>query len=397
MKKRIISDIILNMFASFIPIFALQFLILPQVASKVSAESYGQILSIVAFMNLSVSAFGSALSNSRLIHFKKYEELKIQGDFNILLVVSIIGNVIIMIAGLLYYGKSLQLVSLGLILLSSILFLLKTYLSVEFRIRLNFKYILLNSVLLFLGYLIGFILFLFTGFWIIIYLCGFGLSVIFIVSKTEIWKESFIKSPLFKSTAVDTIMLFGSGIMVSLGIYIDKLIIFPLIGGIAVSIYYTASILGKTIALVIGPITSVLLSYLAQMKTFSKHNFKLLLLISSILGIIGYWIVLLLSKPFLTIVYPQFVDEALKYIPITTSSIIIIIIGNVLNPVLLKFCSPKWQIFTNGVYMLVYIPISVWLLNMYGLIGFCYGALFAAVVKIGIMITVYYVNRKSFV
>jgi len=95
MKKKIFFDVILNMVATFIPMFALQFIILPQVALKISADSYGQLLAITAFMYLSASTFGSVLNNSKLIHYKRYEELNIQGDFNIVLSIFLVSNIIV--------------------------------------------------------------------------------------------------------------------------------------------------------------------------------------------------------------------------------------------------------------------------------------------------------------
>jgi len=395
MKKKIFFDVILNLLATLIPMFALQFLILPQVALKIGADSYGQLLAIIAFMYLSASSFGSVLNNAKLIHYKRYEELNTQGDFNIVLVIFLISNVIIMFLGLLYYGKSLNvLTNISLILISSIL-LFNTYASVEFRIKLNFINILMSSIMMFFGYLIGFVLFLFTGYWSLIYFCGLGLNILFLINKTSIWSENYSKTPLFKITFKEVIMLLGSGVLVSLGAYVDKLIIFPLLGGAAVSIYYVATILGKTIALAIGPITGVLLSYLAHMKKFSRNNFKFLLLISSIVGFIGYWFVIFISEPLLSFVYPQYVEDAIQYIPVTTLSIILTIISSVINPVLLKFSSAKWQMFINGLYMLIYVPLSMYLLSLHGLMGLCVGILIANFIKLLIMITTYFYVNKS--
>ena len=249
--------------------------------------------------------------------------------------------------------------------------------------------------MMFFGYLIGFVLFLFTGYWSLIYFCGLGLNILFLINKTSIWSENYSKTPLFKITFKEVIMLLGSGVLVSLGAYVDKLIIFPLLGGAAVSIYYVATILGKTIALAIGPITGVLLSYLAHMKKFSRNNFKFLLLISSIVGFIGYWFVIFISEPLLSFVYPQYVEDAIQYIPVTTLSIILTIISSVINPVLLKFSSAKWQMFINGLYMLIYVPLSLYLLSLHGLMGLCVGILIANFIKLLIMITTYFYVNKS--
>lgn len=395
MKRKILTDTILNIFATFIPMFVLQFSILPKVATKMNADVYGHLIALVALINLSGGTLGNVLNNSRLIWFKKYEDLKIQGDFNILLGIFVVINVLFMILGLMYYGAALDPLTIILLILISVLLLLRTYARVEFRLKLNFKYILIDSIFLFLGYVVGFIIFLATGHWFLIYLTGFAFSFIFILRKTNILKEPFKRTRLFRITAKQTSLLLSSSILISLGTYIDKLLLYPLLGGEAVSVYYTSTILGKTIALAIGPITGVLLSYLAHMKKFSNYNFRLLLSISTIVGIISYLGIVFVSKPLLTIFYPQYVEEALNYIRVTTFSNIVIIVSNLMNSVLLKFCDAKWQIFINGIYMVVYLFLSMVLLSLYGLMGFCIGILIASIVKLVIIIAVYYINNRN--
>ena len=287
-KRKIVSDITLNILASVIPIFVLQFLALPLVASKIDSDSYGQLLTIVGLMNLSAATLGNVLNNSRLINYKKYEELKIEGDFNILLGVFFIINICIMFLGLWYYEKIFNMVNIFLIMFASIFLLADGYGRVEFRIKLNFKYILMDSIFLMIGYGIGLIIFMISGYWRFIYLCGFVSSFLFVFNKTTIFRESFRKTALFKETTSQTRLLLISGLLLGTATYVDRLLLYPLLGGAAVSIYYTATILGKTISLFVQPIAGVILSYLAQLKKLENNNFYILLVASMIVGGIGY-------------------------------------------------------------------------------------------------------------
>ena len=99
----------------------------------------------------------------------------------------------------------------------------------------------------------------------------------------------------------------------------------------------------------------------------------------------------MICNPALTLIYPQYVDEALKYIYVTTLTIIISIIANILNPVVLKFCHSKWQIVINVSYLALYGCLSLVLLNLYGLMGFCIGALVASIVKLITILMIYYI------
>jgi O-antigen/teichoic acid export membrane protein len=391
MKRRaIISDIILNIFASIMPIFILQFLLLPFVASKLDADSYGQVLTIIGLMNLSAASLGSILNNSRLINYKKYEEQKVEGDFNILLIVLFLINVCIMAFGLWFYEETYNEVNIFLIMIASCFLLLKGYGVVEFRTKLNYKYILVDSIFLLIGYGVGFLLFLLSGYWQFIFFCGFASSFIFVFIKTKIFRESYRRTALFKKTISQTLSLLIAGLFLGIATYVDRLLLYPLLGGAAVSIYYTATIIGKTVSLVIQPIAGVFLSYLAQLQKLDKKFFYILLATSFVVGIIGYWATILISKPVLTLLYPQYVDGALKYIYITTLTIIITIISSMINPLVLRFCDTKWQVFIDGTYLVLYITFSVILLDLYGLMGFIVGTLIASIIKLLIILMIYF-------
>ncbi len=397
MKKKIFFDVVLSIASTFIPLFGLQFIILPQVSQKIGAESYGQMLAIVALFNLFGSAFGSVLNNSKLIQNNKYKMLNLTGDFNnILLIYVIIDIILITVTSPIYWGSyNLNLPLFFMIIISSVFLILQYYMTSEYRIKLNYKFILSNSIIQLIGYLIGFVAFMITKKWVYIYLISFSFSVVFIIKTTSILKESFYRTAEFNSTFKQTNILLGSGILVSLGGYIDKLIIFPLLGGAALSIYYVSTILGKTISMAIGPITSVLLSYLSQFKKFSHKNFKVMVLVVSSTGVFGYFIILSVSEFILTLLYPQFVNEALKYIPVTTATIVINIIASFINPVIMKFTNAKWQIYIYGVHLVSYVLFSVLMQINYGLYGFCIGLLISQIIKLLIMLFAYQVNRNA--
>lgn len=396
MKSKILSDVTLNIFAALVPMFVLQFFILPKVATDINSKEYGQLIALVALMNLCAGTFGNTLNNSRLLNYKKYSDINVQGDYSILLRISILANILFMVLGLWYYGRDLNIFSGLLLILASIFLLVRSYANVEFRTKLNFKNILVDSLVLFVGYLAGFFLFMTFGYWQLIYICGFAASFIFVLNKTNTLKEPLIKTSLFKQTTSQTITLMISGLLLSLAIYIDKLLLYPLLGGAAVTVYYTATILGKTISLVIQPITSVMLSYFAQLNKFEAKNFRLLFGVSTIIGVVVYGLTIVISAPLLRIIYPQYVNDAVNYIYVTTFSIIVTIISDILNSVLLKFCPLGWQLVINGTFILVYIVATLTLLNIYGLMGFCIGILMASLVKLISVIAVYYLNNKNF-
>ena len=153
----------------------------------------------------------------------------------------------------------------------SIFILINGYLTVEFRIDLNYNKFALDGVFLSSGYILGYFIYLWTGYWEMIYLIGVLTSFIFVITNTSIYKDPIIITNLFGFTSKQTFALLISQLLVSGGIYLDKILLFPLLGGEAVATYFVASILGKSLGLVIGPLSGLFLSYLAR-KNFQIEN-----------------------------------------------------------------------------------------------------------------------------
>lgn len=388
---------IISMIGTFLPILGLQYFIMPQVALRLGASEYGQMITTFALINLFSSTFGITLNNSRLIHYKKYESKKITGDFNIILLFFIILNLSLMIVSLIYFNEDLSVGWVGslLIIVSSTLSLIKTYARAEFRVTLNYYNMLMYKIVLLIGYLIGFIFFIYTLQWIYIYLLGFGLSLLFLISKTVILKEPLKRTTEFKETLMQSTILAGSGFLGALSTYLDKLLLLPLLGANAVTIYFVATFLGKGISMAIGPITGVILSYLAHYKSVSHKQFKHMILIITSIGILGYLTILLASETILTILYPQFVDEAMQYIPITSITIMVSMVCSFINPIILKFTNASWQFVINGSHMFVYITLAIFLQRNYGLMGFSLALMIAQIFRYVITIAVYLINRKT--
>jgi O-antigen/teichoic acid export membrane protein len=397
MKNKIIKDVVLNLMSTIIPLVVLQLLILPYVATRIEPSSYGLMLTIISLMTMISTTFGNVLNNTRLLMDLDYKEKKITGDFNLLLIGSSFLNVFIMTVGTLYYYKSFNITSILLILIISFLELVKEYLVVSFRIELNYKKILLNSVITLTGYAIGTIIFIFTGLWQFIYLFGLLLSLIYIILNSNLLTEKYEHTTLFKITSYKALILLISAFLGKAMQYIDKLILFPLIGGTAVSIYYVATLSGKLVAMAISPINSVALSYLSKMKKFEKGTFKRVIISLSVMGVIGYVICIVISKPLLSIIYPQWINDSMKYIYITTLTAVISSMCSLISPIIIKFCNINWQIIINLISFIIYLVFSILLFKIYDLYGFCLGILIANVIKLIIMIGIYFFNDKKMI
>ncbi|MDM5209487.1 lipopolysaccharide biosynthesis protein [Cytobacillus kochii] len=394
-KKKIIFDSILNIIAAAVPTLLIQIIILPIIGKRLGDENYGLAITLISMATLFSLPFGSVLNNIRLLMNDEYNNYGLQGDFKILLTVGMIINSVFIIIGTIYYEEKISIISLLLILLFSCQNILREYLVVSFRISLNYKAILLNNLILGMGYLFGLAIFFWIGYWQFIYVFGASFSLIYIIKKSDLIRERFSRTEMFNKTANKSVVLFFSVFMKTVLTYADKLLLFPLLGPAAVSIYYSSTLMGKIASMVVTPISGVMLSYLTKMEKMKLRDFFSILFLGTIVGIMGYFLIIFISEPILNILYPAWATESLKLIYLTTATAIIGVITSIINPIILRFNHINWQLIINIINLIVYIIFVFIFYSEYGLMGFCLGMLLASIVKLFIMVLVFVVNYRN--
>ena len=114
-----------------------------------------------------------------------------------------------------------------------------------------------------------------------------------------------------------------------------------------------------------------------------------------ILCAFGYVVCILISRPVLLFLYPQFADAAMKLIYITTGTAIMQTMIAIADPFVLKFFEMKWQVLLNGCTAAVYVTLGLLLLKGFGVTGFCYGVLITNVIKFIIMLLIYHRAKSN--
>ncbi len=380
----------LNIVAAALPVAMLQLIIYPQVAKTLGGDEYGLMLTIYSIWIMISNSMGNVLNNIKLLRYPQYQELEEEGDVSLLLRQWLAaGTAIIFVVINIYFGKFTLLHStLG--CLVGVLIFLKAYLEVGFRIKLNYGFILVNNILLSIGYLIGFFAFRMTGVWEFIFLVGYLLSALFCEVKTKLLKEPAKKTSIYAETRKDSYSLAVAAVINNLINYADKLVLYPLMGGTAVSIYYTATIFGKITGMLTGPINSVILSYITRWDKSKAKIFPKVLLAGAVVVTVGYVCTLAISKPILLLLFPQWIDEVMKIIPLTTVTIMLTVLTSFLQPFVMKYCKMQWQIGISAIGSGSYFVCAMILWKLMGLSGFCIGTIIGCIVKLIIMIVVFH-------
>ncbi len=381
--KKIVLDVILNVTATAIPLIILQLIVLPLIATKINNELYGLALTLISTITIIASSLGNALNNIRLIKNELYEQEGFQGDFPVLLLGELAVSCIVLIISISQY--KLEYADSILLIILTFIWTAREYLIVTFRLELNFKGIVVNNIIMVAGYIVGLMLYCLTLQWQYVYIIGILFSLIYIIKRSNILKEKITITPLFRTTLSELLFLIFASLINNLLNYADRIIIYPLLGGTAVSIYYASTLFGKIVSTAISPLNSVALSYLAKKNTLKKELFTKTLGFSAIVAVLGYMICRVIAQPLLHILYPDWAFQSIKYVPITTWIAMITMVTSVMSPFVLKFCSMKWQLVINITVLIIYLSLSVILYKFWGLMGFCVGILISNIVKFAIM------------
>ena len=396
-NKKVLIDVVLNITAAAVPIAILQLFIYPHVAPIVGSDEYGLMVTIYSVWIMISNSLGNVLNNIKLLTYSDYQKNNEEGDIALLLRQWIgLSSVIVFFVIWVYCGDySFAHVVVGTVVAA--LILLKAYLEVGFRIKLNYYSILINNLLLGLGYGIGYVLFTFTGIWELIFLIGYGLSCIFCAIKTDLLKEKAQRTSMHEKVKKDSYSLVISAIITNLINYADKLVLYPLMGGTAVSIYYTATIIGKITGMITGPINSVILSYISRWDNSKINFFSKVIVIGCFVASFGYIATLLLAKPVIGYLFPQWLDEVMEIIPLTTITIMLNVFTSILQPFVLKYCNIQWQIIISALGSGTYFIFALLFWRIIGLKGFCIGTIIGVAVKLIVMVFVYYSNAKRYI
>lgn len=390
--KKFLVDSLLNIISAALPLLILQLVSYPLIARVLGGEEYGMIITLISIFTVVSFPLGNVLNNIRLLKDKEYKEANEEGDFNPLIIGSSFISIILIITISLFVDSSLDMLDLILLSLITVGSLWKEYLVVTFRLVLNYRGILLNNIFMSLGYLVGSLLFLYLESWQMIYFIGLLFSLIYIIRHTSLHKEQIKFSSLFKDTASKGMLLYIANLLKNILSYADKLILLPLLGPVSVAIYYSSTILGKIISMMINPVNSVILSYLVKVDRISLKRVIKMFSISSLLGLFGYLITIWISPYFLGFFYKDWAEQSLDLIYITTATAIIGVLSTVLQPFNLRFNKISWQIYMSGLHLIVYVASAFYFFKIGGLKGFTFGVLVASVFKLVMQLSVFLLN-----
>ena len=398
-KKKILSDSIWSVAGLVLMNVALQFAVYPFWERRAGEAALGNILYLISLMNIFAVSMGVSVNYARLKESEKQTSTNTP-YLSVLLVASVVAAAVGL--AITFFG------GVGFSLIERILFccvmcatMWRYYADVEYKLSLNYKSYFVYYLLIAVGYAIGIGLFYATGLWALTLLCGelLGLSFVFVRGHVFRFDEK-ADSQTIKNVLKIVLILLGSEMLSTLIFNADRIVLKTVIDEVAVTEYYLASLLGKTIALLTTPLTGVIIGYLSKYKgELTTKIMGIVVLISAgmiALATLGCTVGSYIIMP---ILYPNQYDVVRSYFFIANLSQVMFFVGSVITVVLLRFAKSRYQIYITVVYAVCFVSICIPFAIKSGLSGFCIGlaltcfARFAVTVFLGYLTAVR--NKKS--
>ena len=260
-KKVFIMDSVKTIIGTLLIALGLQFLAYPIINQRVGNEAFGSILTIYTIITITSVVLGNTLNNIRLINMNLYKSNHYYWKFVLILLISILIESIALIIVFLYFFN-LNTIDIIFLILLNILMCLRIYLNVFFRMTLKYNQILYIALIQFLGLLIGLLLYYLTQNWIVCFITSELFATIYTLVKLRGLTIGAYQSE-DNNVVKDYVMLLSTNSLNNLNLYLDRLILLPIIGGTAVTISFLSTFIGKMLATFLYPINNVVLSHIS--------------------------------------------------------------------------------------------------------------------------------------
>lgn len=381
--KSIFTDTIWSMSGLVLMNVAAQFVVYPYWNRVLGSEEYGNVVYLLAVMNILAVSIGSGVNYARMRQSASGET---ENRPYLLLMAAGTAISLLMLVALYFIGLlHIRLAEFGVFCLLTVATMWRFYADVEYRLHIDYKGYFFYYLVIGLGYLIGIVLFRATGLWPMSLLPGelAGLTLVWWRGSVFKWEKSFSMEGFSPALRL-ALLLVGGNVLSYLVFNGDRLILRWFAGGSAVSIYYIASLFGKTITLVTTPLNGVLVGHLARYD--GKLTPKLMGLVTALsaaavlLATVACVAASIIVLPFL---YPAEFAEVRPYLLIASAAQVIYFVGNILmTSVLLRFTPARNQMIVNAVHGVLFIAVCVPLAGMHGMAGFCWGLLVVNILRL---------------
>jgi O-antigen/teichoic acid export membrane protein len=359
-----------------------QIVVFPLYARRFGEVGYGDLQYLMAFVNVLTVAVGTAANYARM-SAPEGEREQNSGDYNLLLlVVAALGLPLTLLVRR-FGGVAMDTPTYVCYYLLFVAMAFRYYADVAYKITLHYRRYFGYYLTIAVGYAVGAFLVWQTGIWPLGLLVGEALGVaLAYLTCPQLHRRGLTLSRDWRRSLSLVAVLFLAEGVANLILNVDRILLKLLLGASAVTVYYLATLLGKTMSLLAVPLNGVLIGYLVRyngkltrraMRGITLGSIGLLLLGTLACTVGGYLMLLLLYPAELAAVTPYLLVGSLSQVLYFTTSMIMV--------VLIRFAKKTYQIYINAVFGVAFVGLGVPATLLFSLQGFAVAMVIAGALR----------------
>ena len=366
-----------------------QLLIYPSLTKQMGTDAFGNVLVILGIIAIVAPATGQSVNNMRIVVQNRYECKN--GDANITIAMLYLPGAMCCVFFLREYFNDI--LTTVLLLLLIFFTALKNYSDVEYRLNLNYKRYFCYYCAISLGYVMGLGVYVLSHSWLLTMLIGEVSGFAYVFVTGTIYREPFERSQNFKRFFRDSLLLYTSYLLYNGVLNLDRVLLKYMLDSETVTIYYVASLMGKTIALLVGPLNSIAISYLCKRKSGIDLKLFALLVTGTIVVSSGFYVASCIITPiFADIAYHEIYSTVVQHATIANLSQVICFTASFLLTIVLTVASNRWQMVIQSVYAISFLLLTMTMCAIDGFNGFLWGLVLANCIRLIFTILVGFIS-----
>lgn len=359
-----------------------QIVVFPLYARRLGEVGYGDLQYLMAYINVLTVSVGSAANYARMTS-PRFERQTNGGDYNLfLLLICLVGLPFTWLIRQ-FGGVEMDHVTYISYYLLFVFMAFRYYADVAYKITLNYRKCFVYYLVIGIGYGIGAFLVWQTGVWPLGLLLGEAFGVLYAYIDSGLLRSHGIKkSPVWRKTFRVILTLFLAEGVANLIFNVDRLLLKFMLGASAVTVYYLATLVGKVISVITGPLNGVLIGYLARydgkLTRRAMHCLMLgsvaVIAVFTLLSAVGGYLVL-------WILYPGELEAVRPYLLAGSLAQVIYFTTGILMVVLIRFAKKTYQVYINLVFGVCFFGIGIPATLFFGMWGFAVAMIIACALR----------------
>ncbi len=389
-SKAFAKDMLVNTIAFGIYIISQQIVLMPSMSKMLLEEAYSKYILYISIFAIITNVLGSELGIVRQIRGDKEKG----GDYNRIL----LGLLPIIIVTATVSLRLLKYSVLDIVFFNITILManIRLYAGAYFRMNKTFKKVMFQNILYLLGIFSGILLHnLLPYVWMPTFIAEI-LALVYSIINTDILRVGIDKTDASKDitkTFVDLgfIALLSNGIT-----YFDKILIYPILGDAAVTIYYATSSMSKIISLIVNPLHGVMLSWLkSDDKKFKSKILSLTIKANIPMILIVFVISIPLTMIAIKILYSQYFEQSKIIIIPVCIGLAFATATSITKAIVLKYVNSKKITRAYMIYFVIFVTAVLIMSRYFGLVGFAYANVIAKIALWGMFLALLGIHTKN--